>query len=147
VCLTTAACLSPAKAAINYMAGDDLGLTAGLLDAGRNPYERAHSLSRATFSRAMNTEFLISSAGSKSVKVKLVKIVDFKVVNSISLPGSGDGVAPECFSVVFRGPHSNTLEQGTYRVEHKTMGRLNMFLVPASRTGGSLHYEAVFYHL
>lgn len=54
----------------------------------------------------------------------------------------GTGRAP--FSLVFRGPRTIALPQGTYRIEHDALGGFPLFLVPIGPDAGGPRYEAVF---
>jgi hypothetical protein len=48
------------------------------------------------------------------------------------------------FSVLFRGPSQPVLEQRIRRLQHDSMGVLELFLVPIARDAGGVVYEAVF---
>jgi hypothetical protein len=48
------------------------------------------------------------------------------------------------FSLYFRGPLTPLLPQGTYTLEHATLGALDIFIVPIKREADGLLYEAVF---
>ena len=50
------------------------------------------------------------------------------------------------FSLVFRAPASCALLQGSYVLEHQTLGSLSLFLVPIGPTGDGrgLAYQAIF---
>ena len=48
------------------------------------------------------------------------------------------------FSVSLRGPHEPLLPQGTYPLEHASLGRLELFLVPIRREAAGVVYEAIF---
>ena len=52
--------------------------------------------------------------------------------------------AREAFSLVFVGPGRFVLPQRTYRVEHETLGDMDLFLVPIGPDGAGMRYEAVF---
>jgi hypothetical protein len=54
----------------------------------------------------------------------------------------GDGRDP--FSVVFRGPPGVVLEQRIYRIDHPSMGTLELFIVPIGPDDSGMCYEAVF---
>lgn len=53
----------------------------------------------------------------------------------------------EQFSVVFTGPASPWLQQGTYSLLHGEMGELGLFLVPLGPRDERMFYEAVFSRL
>jgi hypothetical protein len=60
--------------------------------------------------------------------------------------GSGDP-APgrrRPFSLIFRGPKAPLLAQRIYRLEHATLGPLEIFLVPLGPDAAGLRYEAIF---
>jgi hypothetical protein len=48
------------------------------------------------------------------------------------------------FSLVFRGPHRPWLPQAVYRLEHESMGALDLFLVPIGPDPQGALYQAVF---
>lgn len=49
------------------------------------------------------------------------------------------------FSLQFLGPHSSQyLQQHTYRLEHETLGGLDIFIVPLGPEAGRMRYEAIF---
>jgi hypothetical protein len=53
----------------------------------------------------------------------------------------------EQFSVLFTGPVSPWLAQGTYTLLHAEMGGLTLFMGPKGPRDGSMLYEAVFSRL
>lgn len=53
----------------------------------------------------------------------------------------------EQFSVLFAGPASPWLGQGTYALIHPQLGPLELFIVPLGPQGNQMIYEAVFSHL
>ena len=48
------------------------------------------------------------------------------------------------FRLVFTGPADPLLAQQTCRLEHPTVGALEIFIVPVRRTGEGTDYEAIF---
>ena len=59
------------------------------------------------------------------------------------------GVGPEGqqrrqFSLVFTGPSTRLLSQGTYDLRHAELGDLALFLVPLGPLGDEMRYEAAF---
>jgi hypothetical protein len=48
------------------------------------------------------------------------------------------------FRLEFRAPDARILPQRIYRLEHPTLGLLEIFLVPLGREGAEVRYEAVF---
>ena len=50
----------------------------------------------------------------------------------------------ETFSLFFQGPANSYLPQRTYKLNHATLGELEIFLVPIAQNKDGFHYEAVF---
>jgi len=50
----------------------------------------------------------------------------------------------QSFTLTFLGPPQFVLPQRIYQVEHETLGKLEIFLVPIGRTQQGVSYEAVF---
>jgi len=91
------------------------------------------------FARQMNTPFFVR-AGSQMVKLLLVEANTF----SAASPDAEDA-GNEKFSLLFRGPVQQPLEQDTYRFDHSHLGRLAIFIVPiGSLDQTHCHYEAIF---
>lgn len=145
MCLTTAVSLNPANAAINFLAGNNnQDLISELAHLDQNPYKAVYSVNKSTLSELLNTEFRVRSAGSKRTKLRLVKVIDSI---SSSEDEAQDTGTRESFLVVFRGSRRAPLKQETYILEHQTIGRFALFLVPASETDRELRYEAIFNRL
>lgn len=72
--------------------------------------------------------------------------VDLVLIEATSRARGRKGLEREPFSLVFRAPHSQPLPQGCYRLEHETLGLLEIFLVPLGPEGDTegLHYQALF---
>ncbi len=58
--------------------------------------------------------------------------------------GAPDAKRRQPFSLVFRGPKEPHLPQQIYALEHATMGKLEVFLVPIGPDDAGMCYEAVF---
>ena len=54
---------------------------------------------------------------------------------------------PNSFIVLFRGPRSPKLTQGTYRIESRTLGTFSLFLVPGWTYASGTAYTATFNRL
>ncbi len=50
----------------------------------------------------------------------------------------------EPFSLAFRGPKAPVLIQKIYPVEHRSLGVLDLFLVPIGPDQAGMRYEAIF---
>jgi hypothetical protein len=51
---------------------------------------------------------------------------------------------PAPFSILFRGPTSPILPEQSYAIEHPTLGRFDVFLVPLGSDDRGARYEAAF---
>lgn len=78
--------------------------------------------SRSAFSSYLNSIFQLYT-GYSTVDVALVEVKD--MLPASEKPANGR----ECFSLLFRGG-SVALPQNTYRIDHPSLGRFQMFLVP-----------------
>ena len=59
--------------------------------------------------------------------------------------GAGpDGTVRQQFSLLFRGPDDPRLSQGTWVLDHDTMGEIALFLVPLGSDAEGPRYEAAF---
>ena len=65
-----------------------------------------------------------------------------EVTNLARADHAGPRRAP--FSLIFRGPASPTLPQRIWPLEHPSLGRLEIFLVPIGPDASGMRYEAVF---
>jgi hypothetical protein len=81
-----------------------------------------------------------------AAKLELV-LVDARGMRERAALTDQQDVAPDPrdpFIVVFRGPVDPILPQRIYRLEHSTLGVLEIFLVPIGRDADGVRYEAVF---
>jgi hypothetical protein len=90
-------------------------------------------LSSEQFAECLNSQFQIDAASGGSVPLELVGVT--KVNYSPRLDN---------FSLIFRGPNSPFVPQGTYRLIHQKLGEMTIFLVPIGVDGAGMQYEAVF---
>jgi Domain of unknown function (DUF6916) len=89
-------------------------------------------LSKSVF-RALRGETFATSGGDAKVSIQLLLVEDG--------PFSTD---TEQFTVVFRGPHTPTLEEGSYTIRHRTAGSTTLFLRPTGSDARYSYYEAPF---
>ena len=68
-----------------------------------------------------------------------LELIEAKPIK-ISLPNA----ARQGFSLLFRGAQTPQLEQQVVRLEHETLGVLEMFLVPVGLDAAGVQYEAIF---
>jgi hypothetical protein len=55
-----------------------------------------------------------------------------------------DGQERRQFSLVFRGPATRVVPQGTYRLTQEELGELDLFLVPIGPDAEGMQYQALF---
>ena len=91
-----------------------------------------HSL----FADNQNTTFALQHPHWGNVTVELVSVSDLR-----------ETPRQRMFSLVFRGPLDQPLEQGLYPMNHEKMGTESLFLVPIARKADGFRYEAVFNNL
>ena len=93
----------------------------------------------AQFAQQVNTSFLVRT-GFTTVKLLLVAATPFAAAS----PDTEDA-GNEKFSLRFRGPAQQPLEQNTYRFDHPRLGRLSIFIVPTGWVDTRYcYYEAIF---
>ena len=82
------------------------------------------------FETLTDPEFSVQFVDGPPVTLVLVEVEQGR-----SVPGYRDG-----FSLLFEGPDEPQLDQGTWQLDHRQLGRLTIFLVPV----GPATYQAVF---
>jgi hypothetical protein len=97
-------------------------------------------LNQETFSRYLNTKFTFHHKNVEAVRVKLVEVYD--LTSKTVMP-----TAKQCFGVVFSGPRNAPLRQETYTVEHESLGKFDMLVVPITSRKEGQYYEAIFNRL
>jgi hypothetical protein len=86
-----------------------------------------------TFSRHLKTTFQAQLDESNHVDLELTEVSNLK-----RLPQQ------EEFSIVFLGPGTTDLGQGTRLLKHEQMGQFELFIVPIARDQKGIYYEAAF---
>ena len=93
-----------------------------------------------TFSPHLGETYSLYADGADPWPLTLVEATDLQ--SSGHAPAADAQRAP--FSVVFRGPTTPVAPQRIYPVEHPSIGRVELFLVPIGPDGQGMRYEAVF---
>lgn len=88
-------------------------------------------LNAGIFREHLHTRF--KAAAADSVELELVEVQEH--------PGSPK---LECYSLLFHGPNSLRLPQGTHRLQHAALGELELFLTPVAGDQSGFTYESVF---
>ena len=99
------------------------------------------NVTKEAFAAALDTEFTMNLEASETMPLKTLplKLVQYQVplLNAVQ----------ECFSLLFQAPLHAPSEQSLRTLQHKTLGELEIFLVPVKKTEAGLFYEAVFNRL
>ena len=90
----------------------------------------------ALFTENQNTTFVLQHPNWGNVNVELVTVSDLR-----------ETPRQRMFSLVFRGPLDQPLEQALHTMTHEILGTENLFLVPIAREADGFRYEAVFNNL
>ena len=91
------------------------------------------SLTAEDFRPHLGTRFTMPSRPLESELIE---------VDTVGAAAAGGVRVP--FGLVFRGPLEPVLPQGIHRLEHETLGALDLFLVPIGPDEAGMRYEAVF---
>jgi len=90
-------------------------------------------MTKADFAEPIHTKFSVHLQDRPPLELELYEIQDGR-----STP------TQEQFSLFFYGPNHCNLGQGTFELEHETMGKFPLFLVPIGPNQQGLRYQAVF---
>jgi hypothetical protein len=93
-------------------------------------------LTPAAFEQLMGSRFRVDLGDAPSQELELVEVQRYKP--------EWQGPRVEPFSVFFLSSSTWILQQQIYRLEHESLGTLELFLVPVAREGQRIRYEAVF---
>jgi hypothetical protein len=105
------------------------------------PADDGRWVQRGQFERCVG-QVMTARTSPRSVGLQLMRVDD--VPNARDTGAVGD---PSSFIVVFRGPRSPKLTQGTYRIESRTLGTFSLFLVPGWTYASGTMYTATFNRL
>jgi Domain of unknown function (DUF6916) len=94
-----------------------------------------------TFAPAVGDTFVLDAGDAGRLDLELL---DARALERDDPPGSGESGRRTPFTVVFRGPAEPLLPQRIYRLEHATLGPLEIFIVPVARDEAGAVYEAIF---
>ena len=89
--------------------------------------------SREEFSEHVNSAFQMRLGEGSAVDFCLVGVDDI-VSNAVQ----------ENYALTFLAPLDTQPAQGIYRLDHETLGELEIFLVPVKKDESGLYLEAVF---
>jgi hypothetical protein len=90
------------------------------------------------FQERLNQSFRAHLGADNWLDLELVE------VRELGRRRNTDGSDLSCFALTFRAPTRSAAPQATYRVEHDTLGTLEIFLVPIGPDAVGMRYEAIF---
>lgn len=122
---------------VALVAGIPLGLAEKLSGGEVFASSSRLGLSKDAFQAQLNTQFSIKE-GDRKILVRLAVVKDLRRGQKLT--------NKECFGLQFRGDQLNTLEQGTYLIEHDKLGTFSFLLVPIGNDRVPC-YEAIVNHL
>jgi len=97
-----------------------------------------HTVTAADFTPYLNTPFQVRLNDTESATITLTDVSE----KSSEFLAPGAGRLP--FALHFHGRHRGHLPQQIWRLEHETLGVLDIFLVPLGPDANGMQYEAIF---
>jgi hypothetical protein len=99
------------------------------------------TLTLETFSPHVGETFRIPLQGDQAIELELV---DARSLFDSYAERPGPRTARAPFALVLKGPASPVLPQRIYPLEHATIGRHELFMVPIGPDQGRMRYEVIF---
>ena len=98
-----------------------------------------YKITRAMFTDNLRTKFTFHLGEVRLTEMTLIE------VNNLNPPFAKiDATSSrDCFSLVFRGPRGLPLRQGTYTLEHSSLGTFQLFVVPGENDRSGVRYGAI----
>lgn len=96
---------------------------------------------RSSFAAQLGTTFWVNRRSLRPVRLQLVSVGDLpsaKIAGTVGFE--------ESFAIEFHGPGGVPLRQGTYRLQHASLGAIDVFIVPVGPQGKLRTYEAIYNH-
>jgi hypothetical protein len=100
-------------------------------------------LDMRAFEQHLNSEFRIHHDNVKITSIKLVEVKDLRSRSA----NTSRANSKECFSAIFLGARRPVLRQNTYEIEHGSLGKFSLLLVPVGMSKNEQYYEAIFNRL
>jgi hypothetical protein len=97
-------------------------------------------LTATSFAPAVGEKFVLDAGEAGSLELELVE----SRLHDPDAPAQDPSGARAPFSLLFRGPAEPILPQATYRLAHRSVGAVEIFIVPIARDESGTSYEAVF---
>jgi hypothetical protein len=97
-------------------------------------------LTADTFAPAVGDTFAVDAGDAGELRLELIE----SRLQYPDRPAEDESGTRAPFSLLFRGPADPVLPQRIYRLEHESLGPLEIFIVPIARDDAGSTYEAVF---
>jgi hypothetical protein len=97
-------------------------------------------LTATSFSPAVGETFLLDAGEAGQLDLELVE----SRLHDPDAPAEDASGAQAPFTLTFRGPPEPLLPQRIYRLEHSSVGSIEIFIVPIGQDAAGTVYEAVF---
>ena len=94
-------------------------------------------LTLARFADHLGERFHVRLPGSAGA-------LEVELIRADPLPAGRSPGRKQPFVLEFRGPLEPRLGQGTWTLEHESLAKLDLFVVPVGPDGQGLCYEAIF---
>ena len=85
----------------------------------------------------LGTKFSVRLETPRPIELELTEVKEY-------MPEASEPDGMERFSLFFRGPGDIMLKQGTFTLEHPSMGEVLLFMVPIAQDPEGFRYEVVF---
>ncbi len=103
---------------------------------------RMAELNKETFLTFVNRNFKLYVEG-QSIDVELFEIEDVKIVPQVEGQNLSE-IRQEPFTLIFKAPLDVQLPQQNYRLEHKDLGALTIFMTPIQPSQDAQYLQALF---
>jgi hypothetical protein len=108
------------------------------------PSGTTHTLmSKAAFAPHLNSVFFIRLPDGQEIPAELIELRD---CGPAPRQKANAPAARECFALAFRTTAQPLLAQNTYRLEHRALGRFDLFIGPVPGKKHGQVYEAIINH-
>lgn len=97
-------------------------------------------LTATSFAPAVGETFVLDAGDAGTLELELLE----SRLQDPDAPAQDPSGARAPFTLVFRGPVEPVLPQQIHRLEHPSLGPLEIFIVPIGRNEAGTTYEAVF---
>lgn len=100
-------------------------------------------MSKAAFAPHLNSVFFIRLQNGEEISAELIELRD---CGPARRQKANTRAARECFALAFHTTAQPPLAQNTYRLEHRALGRFDLFIGPVPGKKRGQVYEAIINH-